>query len=206
MFSLKGRKDNFKFLFPNEFIAEEINDKYAKVLQDQHSFMYKPIDFINETIRSIQVLGFNDATIVQRQPGSGNALRNPKLQARDSFLFPMSDIAYRSEVNPLQLIDKTFNVTFRHTLGYINYFILFENFWYIYHRDTENKELPLSFNIEFMDAYGRTYAKVCLERPIINSMDMLSLDYTAPVATSDTFQISFKYSNIDYQFLDIEKE
>ena len=117
MFTLKGRKDNFRFLFPNNFIVDEINDKYARILQEQHSFIYKPIDFLNETIRSIQVLGFNEASFVQPQPGYGHNLRSLTRNKENAFSFSTSETAYRSELNPLQLLDKTFNVTFRHTLG-----------------------------------------------------------------------------------------
>lgn len=206
MFTLKGRKDNFKFLLPNDFIVDEINDKYARILQEQRSFIYKPIDFLNETIRSIQVLGFNDATVMQQQPGYGFNLRSAKRTEQNRFSFPASEHAYRSQVNPLQLLDKTFNVTFRHTLGFINYFMIFENFWYIYHRDTTSKEASTQFTIDFMDGYGRAYSRITLMDPLINSIDMLSLDYTAPVASSETFTVAFKYSNIDYQFLEINDE
>jgi hypothetical protein len=33
-------------------------------------------------------------------------------------------------------------------------------------------------------------------------MDMLSLDFTQPVATSQTFRVIMKYSNIDFEFID----
>ena len=206
MLTLKERKDNFRFLLPSNFIVEEINDKYARILQEQHSFIYKPIDFLNETIRSIQVLGFNEATFVQQQPGTGHNLRKMRTE-QNKFMFSATERAYRGEVNPLQLLDKTFNVTFRHTLGFINYFMLFENFWYIYHRDTDSKDLSNNqFFIDFMDGYGRAYSRIVLEDPLINSIDMLSLDYTAPIASSETFNVAFKYSNIDYQFLEVNDE
>ena len=35
MFSLKGRQDGFRLLLPQEFICDEINDKYAKILQNK---------------------------------------------------------------------------------------------------------------------------------------------------------------------------
>jgi hypothetical protein len=40
-----------------------------------------------------------------------------------------------------------------------------------------------------------------LQHPIINGIDMLSFDYTQPIAQSQTFQVVFKYSNFDYQFV-----
>lgn len=206
MFTLKGRKDSFRFCFPNDFIVDEINDKYANILQNQHSFFYKPVDFLNETIRNIDILGFSEASFIQQQPASGRPLRDEKRIQPNRFFHPASDVNYRSDVNPLQLIDKTFNVTFRHTLGFINYFMMFENFWYIYSRDTESEEAKTDFAIEFMDGYGRAYSKVVLMDPVIHSIDMLQLDFTQPLSQSDTFQVVFKYSNIDYQFINVNDE
>ena len=201
MFSLKGRQDGFRLLLPQEFICEEINDKYAKILQNQKSFFTKPIDFLNETIQSVQVLGFSDGTVNQPQPGIGHPLIDPNRVKQNKFLHTATDFTYRSEVNPLQLIDKTLNITFRHTLGFLNYFLLFENFWYLYSRDKQYKDISFTFNIDIINQNGQVYSKIVLYDPIIHGIDMLDLNYTKPVAESQTFTVIFKYSNIDYQFI-----
>lgn len=201
MFSLKGRQDGFRLLLPQEFICDEINDKYAKILQNQKSFFTKPIDFLNETIQSVQVLGFSDGTINQPQPGIGHPLIDPNRVKQNKFLHTATDFTYRSEVNPLQLIDKTLNITFRHTLGFLNYFLLFENFWYLYSRDKQYEDISFTFNIDIINQNGQVYSKIVLYDPIIHGIDMLDLNYTKPVAESQTFTVIFKYSNIDYQFI-----
>lgn len=201
MFSLKGRQDGFRLLLPQEFICDEINDKYAKILQNQKSFFTKPIDFLNETIQSVQVLGFSDGTVNQPQPGIGHPLIDPNRVKQNKFLHTATDFTYRSEVNPLQLIDKTLNITFRHTLGFLNYFLLFENFWYLYSRDKQYKDISFTFNIDIINQNGQVYSKIVLYDPIIHGIDMLDLNYTKPVAESQTFTVIFKYSNIDYQFI-----
>ena len=201
MFSLKGRQDGFRLLLPQEFICDEINDKYAKILQNQKSFFTKPIDFLNETIQSVQVLGFSDGTVNQPQPAIGHPLIDPNRVKQNKFLHTATDFTYRSEVNPLQLIDKTLNITFRHTLGFLNYFLLFENFWYLYSRDKQYKDISFTFNIDIINQNGQVYSKIVLYDPIIHGIDMLDLNYTKPVADSQTFTVIFKYSNIDYQFI-----
>lgn len=208
MFTLRGRKDGFRFLFPQDFIVTEIKEKYSKILQEQKSFFENPVDFLNETIRGVQVLGFNDATIMQRQSAHGNQLRHFNLDRtkQNRFAHTGTEEPYRSEQNPLSLIDKTFNVTFRHTLGFLNYFIMFENFWYLYSRDTTYDEIKNFFNIDIIDSQGRVYSRIVLYNPIIHGIDMLNLDYSQPVAQSETFNVIFKYSNIDYQFLYINDE
>ena len=71
MLSLKGRQDMYRLILPDELIPEEINEKYTKILLDKKSFIYKPIDLLNETIQKIQVLGFNNGTFAQKQVMTG---------------------------------------------------------------------------------------------------------------------------------------
>ena len=71
MLSLKGRQDNWRLLFDDDFLPKEIIEKYTKVLATRKSFISKPIDFINETIQKIQLLGFSNASYQQQQTTHG---------------------------------------------------------------------------------------------------------------------------------------
>lgn len=207
--TLKGRQDGFKLIIPENFICDEIKDKYAKIIQDQKSFAYRPIDYLNETIQSIQILGFLEGTVPQQQTGRGQQpLIDQSRKLQNRFMHTSTDYTYRSEKNPIALIDKTLNVNFRHTLGFVNYFLVFENFFYQYSRDRSYKELCDSFTIDIFNNIGEVYSRIVIMDPVINSIEMLDLNYTQPVAQSQTFKVEFKYSNLDYQFLglDIEKE
>lgn len=207
--TLKGRQDGFKLIIPENFICDEIKDKYAKIIQDQKSFAYRPIDYLNETIQSIQILGFLEGTVPQQQTGRGQQpLIDQSRKLQNRFMHTSTDYTYRSEKNPIALIDKTLNVNFRHTLGFVNYFLVFENFFYQYSRDRSYKELCDSFTIDIFNNIGEVYSRIVVMDPVINSIEMLDLNYTQPVAQAQTFKVEFKYSNLDYQFLglDIEKE
>lgn len=202
MFTLRGRQDNFRLNFPKEFIAPEIEEKYTKLLQSKHSFITTPIDFINETIQSVEVLGFTDAIVEQQQTGRGTHASSAERIMQNKFLHTSSGVNYRSETNPINLIDKTLNVTFRHTLGFVNYFLLFENFFYQYQRDTKYEQLIPNLFIDIMDNIGNIYSRIEIIHPVISGMDMLSLDFTQPLAQSQNFKIEFKYSNLDFQFIE----
>lgn len=206
MFTLKGKQDAFKLIIPNDFICEEINEKYTKIIKTQKSFIYKPIDFLNETIQSVQILGFNEGTFQQQQTGRGNPIIDMDRKEENRFPHTMSEYSYRSEKNPIALIDKTLNVYFRHTLGFVNYFLVFENFFYQYSRDRKYDELATSFNINILNNIGEIYSRIVIMDPVINGIDMLDLNYNAPVAQSQTFKVEFKYSNLDFQFIDIKNE
>lgn len=208
MFTLKGKQDGFRLLLPKDFICEEITEKYTKILQAQHSFITSPIDFVNETIQKVEVLGFNGATVQQQQPGRGVAeslINNPD-SGHEEFMHSASEFTYRNVTNPLNLIDKTINIEFRHTLGFVNYFLLFENFFYQYSRDRKYRELIPNFSIDIFNDKGVIYSRIVIDKPIIDGIDMLSLDYTQPIAQSSTFKMVIKYSNFDFQFINIEDE
>lgn len=202
MFTLAQSPDKFRLLLPDEFIPEEIEAKYTKILTDAHSFITKPIDFLNETIQKVDVLGFNSASVAQSQTNSGTPLRSANRIYQNEIQGGTSDVYYRSATNPLSLIDKTLNIDFRHTLGYVNYFLLFESFMYQYSRDTQYlKHMDFNFNVDIMNENGAIYSRVVLMHPIIDGIDMLSFDYTQPNPSSRTFRCIWKYDNFDYQFI-----
>ena len=206
MFGLKGRQDSFRLLLPKEFLVPEVEEKYGGILKEKLGYFDSPIDFLNETIQKVNVLGFQDGTMTQDQPvkGAEPTMKQNRIK-QNQFQYAGSQFNYRSGVPPIQLTDKTFNITFRHTLGYLNYFMLFENFWYQFSRDMNYEDLPQRFTIDLFNELGSIYSRVSLFYPMINSMDMLEFDYTQPVAQSQTFNIEFKYSNFDFEFISIDE-
>lgn len=202
MFTLRGRQDNFRLIFPKEFLCDEITEKYSKIITAKHSFITTPIDFLNETIQGIQVLGFNEGTVEQQQPGRGTYTNIKGRENQNRFMHTVSTVNYRSETNPINLIDKTLNITFRHTLGFVNYFMIFENFFHQYERDTQYSELIPNLFIDILDNNGNVYSRIELIHPIISQIDMLDLNFTQPIAQSQTFNVQFKYSNFDFQFIE----
>jgi len=205
MFTLNARQDLFRVTLPDDFIVDDINEKYAKIIKSNKSYYRRPIDFLNETIQSVQVLGFVEGTVQQQQPGSGYPIMNPERKLENQFMHTATDFTYRSEKNPLALIDKTLNIYFRHTLGFVNYFLMFENFFYLYSRDMTYKKMFDQIPIDIINNRGEVYSRIMVIDPIINGIDMLDLNYNAPNETMQTFKVEFKFSNIDYQFLDIEE-
>ena len=201
MLGLKGRQDAFRLLLPKEFLHPYIEEKYAVILKDKHSFFNKPIDFINESIQQVQVLGFQEATTLQPQTRTGDpTFRMNRIEA-NAFPYHASDEAYRSDLPPIGLVDKTFNVIFRHELGYLNYFMIFENFWYMYSRDMKYSDIMHHIYVDIFNEIGEIYCKIDLIDPLIHGMDMLSFNFTQPVAQSQTFNVQFKYSNFNFLFM-----
>ena len=203
MLALNAKNNGVRILFPREFLHPLVEEKYTKVLKAKRSFFTRPIDFINETIRQVEVLGFNNAAVLQQQssiPEAYEDIITGEQHDKNPFMHTFTDAAYRSAASPIDLIDKTLNIEFRHTLGFLNYIILFENFWYLYRRDTPYAGMPKQFKIELFDEVGVEFCNILIDDPIINGMDMLSFDYTSPVTSTSTFKMEFKYSNFDFEF------
>ena len=200
MHTLQSKRDGFRLLLPDDFLVEEIKEKYSIILQKNKHFVYRPIDFLNETIQKVEVFGFNNAAVEQSQQTSGYPIRNPNRIEANMFPIGGSSFQYRNTISPIALTDRTLNIEFRHTLGYINYMMILENFMYLYTRDTRSDKLFQHIYIDIINQIGEIYATIRIDDPIINAMDMLSFDYSQPVAQSGTFKIEIKYSNFDYEF------
>ncbi len=206
MFGLKGRQDGFRLLLPKEFLVKEVEEKYSEIIKQKLGYFNTPIDFLNESIQKVNVLGFQDGTVEQNQPATGRDYTlDPNRKEQNKFQYGGSNFNYRNAVSPISLTDRTFNITFRHTLGYLNYFMLFENFWYQFSRDMKYEDLPQRFTVDLYNEIGSIYARISLYYPMLNSMDMLEFDYTQPIAQSQTFNLEFKYSNFDFEFLEINE-
>lgn len=202
MLSLNANKDNWQLIFDNDFIPEEIKNKYTKVLSLKKSFITDPVSFVNESVQKIQVLGFNGASFQQQQTTVGYPLRDQTRTAENYFQHAASDVNYRSVANPIQIIDKTLNVQFRMDQGFLNYFIIFESFFYKYCRDTTYEDLDQFFVINIYNELNEVYCRIKLYHPIIDSMDMLDLDFSNVKPSQDTFQVVFKYTNIEFEFIE----
>ena len=200
MHTLQSKKDGFRLLLPDDFLVDEIKEKYSIILQKNKHFVYRPIDFLNETIQKVEVFGFNNAAVEQSQQTSGYPLRNPNRIEPNMFPIGGTTFQYRNSISPIALTDRTLNIEFRHTLGYINYMMILENFMYLYTRDTRSDKMFQHIYIDIINQIGEIYATIRIDDPIINAMDMLSFDYSQPVAQSGTFKIEIKYSNFDYEF------
>ena len=100
MLALRGRQDNFRLILPKDFLCKEIEEKYSNVLKEKHGVFKSPIDFLNETIQRVEVLGFTDATIQQQQSSRGEPLIKPDRIKQNNFMYPSTDYNYRSEVSP----------------------------------------------------------------------------------------------------------
>jgi hypothetical protein len=108
---------------------------------------------------------------------------------------------YTSTENPLEKIDRDFKVTFRLNQGLYNYFMLYET---IFHKICKPYLYPPIdvLYIDILNEDGLAVSRVLLKEVHIDAIDGLDFDYTKIERDSGTFQVSFKFNNIDFKFME----
>lgn len=202
MLGLKTKINGFRIILPKDFLLPEIDEKYTKIIVQKKGFFNSAIDLLNESIQRVELFGFNNAALQQIQPTSGLPVLDENRYLENKFAHGVSEFNYRAAINPLMLIDKTFSIEFRHIAGFLNYFMVFENFCYLYSRDINEDELCRHIPVEVYDEHGAIYCRLHILDPIINGLDMIAFDNTQPLSTAMTFKLEFKYSNFEIEFVD----
>lgn len=196
MLSLSPRYDLFRFHLPKTFLPPEIEAKYTAILNKDAYTMTSAIDYLNESIQGVSMPGINDLTTIQTQHGSNGIERT----ANRINVEASHEITYLTVENPLEKIDKEFKVTFRSNNGLLNYFMLYETaFWYACREYTWDCE-PVMY-IELLNEDGTVVSRVKYIDVHFNGIDGLDFNYSKIERESDTFDITFKFNNIDFEYL-----
>lgn len=198
MLSLSPRYDLFRFSFPKDFLPKEIEEKYYKILNTNSGVITAPIDYLNESIQGVNFPGMSDILIQQQQHGVNSGERRfGKINVE-----PKHDINYQSTSNPLDKISPEFKVTMRVNQGLYNYFMMYET---ILHQMSKTKEYNDSsvLTLEIMDATGVVTSKIYFKQVLMDGIDGLDFSYNKVERESGTFDITFKFNNIDFEFITI---
>lgn len=196
MLSLSPRYDLFRFHLPKTFLPPEVEAKYTAILNKDAYTMTTAIDYLNESIQGVSMPGINDLTTVQTQHGSNNITRtSDRLNVEAAH-----EITYLTVENPLEKIDKEFKVTFRSNNGLLNYFMLYETaFWYACREYTWDCE-PVMY-IELLNEDGTVISRVKYIDVHFNGIEGLDFNYSKIEREANTFDITFKFNNIDFEYL-----
>jgi len=181
---LNSRNNLYDFRFPRKFVPEEVANKYKSYLNRiPGSLLAEPIDYINYSIQGINVPGISFDPITQADNDGTTR--------------------YHRGAVPIQnTIQREFTVTMQLLDGFINYWIMMDTLLYYYARSTkEPYTQPLTLRI--LDAEGSSVAYMEFQKPIMNSINELSLNMAQNVAEFNTFEVSFFYNKLDLR-LEIE--
>jgi DNA-dependent RNA polymerase auxiliary subunit epsilon len=111
-----------------------------------------------------------------------------------------TDIIYTSTANPLDKINKEFKVTFRMNQGLYNYFMLYEMLFHYICKPILREEEPVLY-VEILDESGVVRSKIKYMDCHIDGIDGLDFSYNKIERDSGTFDVIFKFNNIDFDFV-----
>lgn len=198
MLSLSPRYDLVKFHLPKTFLPAEIEDKYTKTLNEDAYTMKSAIEYLNESIQGVTMPGLSGLTIAQQQIGSNDIQRKDGIRARIN-VEPMHEITHLTSANPLEKIDKEFKVTFRINQGFLNYFMLYETAFYYACRKYRQDPESIMY-IELLNEDGTVISKVTFIDVYIDGIDGLDFNYSKVEREANTFDVTFKFNNIDFEY------
>jgi hypothetical protein len=199
MLSLSPRYDLIRFHWPKTFIPKEIEEKYTKFLNKDAYTMTSAIDYLNESIQGVNMPGLSGLTITQQQHGSNGINRRDGNNSRIN-VEPAHEINHITAENPLEKIDKEFKVTFRANQGLLNYFMLYETAFYYacreYRWDSES-----AMYIEILNDEGVAISKVTFLDVHMEGIEGLDFNFSKVEREANTFDVTFKFNNIDFDYL-----
>ena len=196
MLSLSPRYDLFRFAFPKDFIPKELEEKYRKILEKNAGVVTTPIDYLNESIKGINIPGISELTVDQTQHSTNSITGRGRINVEAS-----RENTYKSPSNILSNIDKEVTVTFRFNQGFYNYFLLYETIFWKYCRPLDYKNEEVLY-VELLDETGRITARIKYLDCHISGLDGLEFDYSKLERDGGDFNITFKFNNIDFTFID----
>lgn len=194
--SLSPRYDLIRFALPKTFIPEEIEQKYTKFINKDSYVIKSAIEYLNESIQGISIPGLNGLTSVQQHHGSNGIVRNgSRLNVE-----PMHEINYLTPENPLEKMDKEFKVTFRNNQGLLNYFMLYETAFHYACREFRG-DAESAMYLEILSEDGTAIAKVTFFDVHMEGIEGLDFNYSKVEREAGTFDVTFKFNNIDFEYL-----
>lgn len=205
MLSLSPRLDLFVFKFPKDFLPKEIEEKYTKILNREKSVIRTAIDYLNESIQGVSFPGITDLLIEQTQYSPEhpeNKNKQEGLSAKRISIEPSRNNVSYSPKNILSQIGGEFTVTLRKNQGLYNYFMMYETIFYKALKEYANvtKQDDL-FEIDILDSTGRVIGRVKLFQPRIDGIDGLEFSYNKLERQVETFDLKFRFNNIDFDIL-----
>lgn len=201
MISLPPRFDQFRFVIPKEFIPEEVRRKYDEVIGRNANVFTNSIDYLNESIRGVQLPGIENLTQEQPQVSHNSMVGDPRLKGRINTE-PHHVVTTMTAGNILSKINNTFTVSFRQNQGLYNYFMLYESMFHrfcrpeLYHKDENDL-----FDVVFLDEKSNPVSRMLLMQPEFQGIQGLDFSYDKVERQTDSFDVTFAFSNIDFDLM-----
>lgn len=184
---LNSKNNQFVFRFPKGFIYPNLEEKYNFYLKRLPTPFENITDYVNHTIQSVTFPSVATEEIEQwvgRKTGvdGKNITKNPQY--------------WRQSVDLERAVQKEFTVNLKAADGYLNYWVLFENYReYLYIPNTEDYFPDMT--LSYLDRDGYQMLDVVFRQPLMKSISEVEMNYSATAMEFRTFAVTFKYNTFE---------
>ena len=186
--NLNARSDLFVVNLPKTFFPEIQMSKFGPYLERLPRVYDDAKSLINSSIQALTIPNINFEPNNQLKPGFEQRKRGRQ-------------VVLRSATSVEELYDKNFTITFRLLDGYINYWIMLDLFLYWYSFPITQ---PFVFNlpVSILDSHGNIMFVVILKKCLFTGLSEYELNYTSNTNSIKTFDASFAFNSLEFQFLE----
>lgn len=171
---LNAKNNAFVFTLPKGFISDALETKYNFYLKRLPTPFETISAYVNHTIQSVTFPQVSATPVEQT------------LDKVPQF--------WRQSFDIERLISKEFTVNFKLTDGYLNYWILFEQFMNNMEMTTMTPEYSPDMSLRFLDREGYQLVDVRFIQPFIIGIDSIEMSYASVGYEFKTFGVNFKYN------------
>jgi hypothetical protein len=188
MFSQNPRIDLFTVIFPDSFFISELTEKYNSLLSQKPYILDSIEDILRESIQSFESPRFGFSVIEQmtKDPaGAGYNINQTPMQSMQT------------------LAEKTFSISFRHSDGFLTYFLMMEHFFKRYEMGPGTKETRKPFGtiiLETLLPNGLKVSRIKFRDCKLTTIPSLELSYSSPSRDFSTFECEFAYNTFETTF------
>lgn len=198
MESLSPRFDLFRFEFPKDWVPQEIQEKYQRILNQDNGVIIDPIQYLNESIQGIKIPGISDLIIEQEQV-SRNVLTSNQPGKINIEAFHVN--AYPTTTNLLKNIEHELTITMRQNQGLMNYFIIYETIIYHLHAGIKYNRGEDVFTVKLLNEKGTPSCNINYYQPLLSKIDGIEFNYSKMERGLETFDLSFNFNRVDFDFI-----
>ena len=173
---LNGRNNQFVFRLPKGFLDQELQDKYSFYLKRLPTPFENVESYLNHTIQSVTF------------PQVGADDTEQMLDKRPQY--------WRQSWDLERVVTKEFTVNFKISDGYLNYWVMFEQFQRFLFEQNMKDYFP-DMSIFFLDREGYQIVTVNFRQTMMKAMDSLEMNYASNAFEFRTFGVTFKYNLFD---------
>jgi len=189
MLSLAPRFDLFRLLLPKDFIPEELNAKYTKLLTSKQYPLSSPLEYLSESLVSCDILGIDDLVVMQRQTGINMRMHRVKTEPTSEVPFSVHTAA------PLEKLNRTIDLSFRMNQGFYNYFMLYEILFWRFCKPEMRTSCP-QVVLYMLNTRGEITTKLTFYDVFFQGIDGLDFSYANISRMADTFSLSLAFNDI----------